>query len=62
MDVCKVTNTNNGRTLDADVLQRGDKRIRVAIQNTDLTITMTRDDVRRPYVGRVAGLEFTSMG
>lgn len=62
MDTCKVTNTNNGRTLEADVLQRSDKRLRVALQLTDITITMTRADTNRPYVGNAAGLEFTTMG
>ena len=62
MDTCKVTNTNNGRTVAADILQRSDKRIRVVLQGTDMTITMTREDTRRPYVGRASGLEFTSMG
>lgn len=62
MDTCKVINTNNGRTVIGDILQRSDKRIRVALQGTNMTLTMTRDDVRRPYVGNAAGLEFTTMG
>lgn len=62
MDTCKVINTNNGRTVIGDILQRSDKRIRVALQGTNMTLTMTRDDVRRPYVGKAAGLEFTTMG
>jgi len=62
VDTCKVINTNNGRTVIGDILQRSDKRIRVALQGTNMTLTMTRDDVRRPYVGNAAGLEFTTMG
>lgn len=62
MDTVKVTNTNNGKTVEADVLQRSDKRLRVALVGTSITITMTRDDIRRPYVGNTNGLEFTSMG
>lgn len=62
MDTCKVTNTNNGKTVTADVIQRSDKRLRVVFQGTDMTLTMTRSDIRRPYVGSSAGLEFTTMG
>lgn len=62
METCKVTNTNNGNTVLADILQRSDKRLRVVLQGTNMTLTMTRDDTRRPYVGQAAGLEFTTMG
>lgn len=62
MDVCILTNTNNSKTAKADVLQRSDKRLRVVLQGTDTTITLTRDDTRRPYVGSMAGLEFTTNG
>lgn len=62
MDIVKVTNTNNGKTVEADVLQRSDKRLRVALVGTSITITLTREDTRRAYVGTTNGLEFTSMG
>ncbi len=62
MDRVKVTNTNNGKDADADVLQRSDKRLRVALVGTNITINMTRSDTRRPYVGSMNGLEFTSNG
>ncbi len=62
MDIVKVTNTNNGRTVEAEVLQRADKRMRVVLKGTDITLTLTREDTRRAYVGKTNGLEFTSMG
>ncbi len=62
MDTVKVTNTNNGRTVEAEVLQRSDKRLRVVLVGTSITLTMTREDTRRAYVGNSNGLEFTSMG
>lgn len=62
MDKVKVTNTNNGRTVEAEVLQRSDKRLRVVLVGTSITLTMTREDTRRVYVGNSNGLEFTSMG
>ena len=62
MDKVKVTNISNGRTVDADVLQRSDKRLRVALTGTNITINLTREDVRKPFIGRTNGLEFSSMG
>lgn len=62
MDKVKVTNINNGRTVDADVIQRSDKRLRVALTGTNITINLTREDVRKPFIGRANGLEFSSMG
>ena len=62
MNTCKVTNPSNGRTVEADVLQRSDKRLRVALAGTNITINLTREDVRRPYIGKTNGLEFSSMG
>lgn len=62
MNKCKVTNLNNGKTVEADVLQRSDKRIRVALCGTNITINLVREDVRKPYIGRTNGLEFSSMG
>jgi hypothetical protein len=62
MNKCKVTNLNNGKTVEADVLQRSDKRLRVALTGTNITINLTREDVRKPFIGRANGLEFSSMG
>lgn len=62
MDKVKVTNTNNGKTVEAEVLQRSDKRLRVVLVGSNITLTLTREDTRRAYVGKTNGLEFTSMG
>lgn len=62
MDKVKVTNTNNGKTVEAEVLQRSDKRLRVVLVGSNITLTLTREDSRRAYVGNLNGLEFTTLG
>lgn len=58
----KIRNTNTGKEVGADVLERSDKRLKVALDGTKFTITLTRSDIRRPYVGNYSGMEFTSAG
>ena len=62
LTTCSVNSTNTGKTMKADVLQRSDKSLRVAIQGTTIILTLTRSDMGRPYVGNKAGMEFTSFG
>lgn len=62
MERVKVKNTNNGKIVDADVLLRTDKKLRVAFVGTNVTLTLMRTDIRKPYVGYHVGLEFTSQG
>ena len=42
----------------ADVLSKSDKHLRVVLVNTTLTLDLHRTDVRKPYRGRLSGLEF----
>ncbi len=58
MEKVEITCTNNGKTKMADVLSRNDKRIKVAVEGTQITIEMGREDVNKPYIGHTAGLEF----
>lgn len=46
----------------ADVLEQNDKRIKVALVDTDITIVLTREDVRYAYIGFAHGLEFETFG
>lgn len=62
LTTCSVSSTNTGKTLTADILKKSDKSLRVAIQGTSITLNLTRSDVKRPYVGNHAGMEFTSFG
>ena len=62
MERCNVTNTNTGKTIGADILSRSDKQIKVALDGTKFSLMLYRSDVRRPYVGNMSGMEFTSNG
>tara|TARA_Y100000296_G_C4967592_1_gene154207 strand:+ start:267 stop:455 length:189 start_codon:yes stop_codon:yes gene_type:complete len=59
MDKIEITCTNNGKTKTADILFRSDKHLKVAVEDTQITIEMHRLDVNKPYIGHTAGLEFT---
>ena len=59
MEKIEITCTDNGKTKTADVLFRNDKHLKVAIEGTQITIEMHRQDVNKPYIGHTAGLEFT---
>lgn len=59
---CKVKNTNTGREVTADILSKSDKSLRVVPVGTTSPMTLTRRDTRGPYVGHLAGMEFTSNG
>jgi len=59
MDKIEITCTNNGKTKTADVIFRSDKHLKVAIEGTQITIEMHRQDLNKPYIGHTAGLEFT---
>jgi len=62
MDQCGIYCISTGRDALADVLERSDKRIKVALVGTDITITLTRQDGRAPYIGHAGGLEFETFG
>ena len=62
MEEVTITNTEHGKDALAEVMQRSDKILRVAIKGTTVIIHMTRSDTRRPYVGNLNGMEFTSYG
>ena len=44
---------------NADVAHKNDKHIRVVMEGTTVALELHRTDVRKPYIGRMAGLEFT---
>lgn len=58
----KITCTNNDRTVDARVLSRSPKRLLVALQAGPGTmeLVLIRDDLKKPFIGRMAGMEFTA--
>ena len=62
MEQCSVYCINTEKDAVGDILERNDKRIKVALVGTDMTITLTRTDNRQPYVGFAHGLEFETFG
>ena len=62
MEQCSVYCVNTEKDAVADILERNDKRIKVAMVGTDFTIVLTRTDNRSPYVGFVGSLEFETFG
>lgn len=62
LPTCLVSSTTNSTKVQADILEKSDKRIKVALQGTNITLVMTRSDPRRHYVGSMAGVEFSTAG
>lgn len=62
MKQCDVYCVSTEKDARADVLEQNDKRIKVALVGTDITIVLTREDVRSPYVGFAHGMEFETFG
>jgi hypothetical protein len=58
----KVTCTNNDRVVDAQIITRSQKRLVVALKAGPGTmeLVLTREDLKKPFVGRMAGMEFTA--
>ena len=58
MKTIEIECTNNNMTKTVDVLQENDKYMKVAIQGTQITLELFREDVNMSYIGRKSGLEF----
>ena len=50
--------TNNGKTKEAEVLNKNDKYMKVVLPGTQIVIELFRDDLNSEYTGHTAGLEF----
>lgn len=59
MEKIEIVCTNNDKTKTADVLIKTDKRLKVALEGTMITIDMVREDLNSAYTGSKSGLEFT---
>lgn len=46
----------------ADVLSKTDKMMKVAFVGTKISLTLTRSDTKKPYVGTLHNMEFISTG
>lgn len=59
MDTIELLCVNNERSKTAEVLAKSDKYMKVALQGTQITIELSRQDLNKPYTGTTAGLEFS---
>jgi len=62
MEQCSVYCVTTETDAVADILERTDKRIKVAMAGTDITVTLTRSDARAPYIGFLGNMEFETFG
>lgn len=62
MERVSVYCVNTESDATADVLERSDKRIKVVFTTTDMTLVLTRQDNRQPYIGSMSGLTFETFG
>ena len=61
MEQIEIICTDNGKTKNAEVLNKSDKYMKVVVEGTQIAIEMFRKDVNKPYIGHTAGLEFTCL-
>ncbi len=59
MEQIEIIYTDNGKTKNAEVLNKSDKYMKVVVEGTQIAIELYRSDVNKPYIGHTAGLEFT---
>jgi hypothetical protein len=62
MKQCNIYCVNTEKDAIADILECNDKRIKVALAGTDMTIILTRQVTTQPYIGFLTGLEFETFG
>lgn len=58
METIEITCTNNGKSKQAEVLNKTDKYIKVVLPGTQIVIELFREDLNSEYTGHTAGLEF----
>lgn len=63
IELVEITCTDNNKTLKASVMKKSDRFLEVAVEGTNTKVTLKKKTpVDRIYIGRMAGLEFTSTG
>ena len=58
MEKITITCTNNGKTKQAEVLNKNDKYLKVVLSGTQIVIELFRKDLNKQYTGHTAGLQF----
>jgi hypothetical protein len=59
-ETCKLTNTNNGVEVEAEILEFKPGKTLVVSLNRSVKLTLKHNG--KTYVGAMAGIEFTSTG
>lgn len=54
--------TDKDRDVTADILHKSDYTLKVALVGTQISIHLKRSDLKKPYVGSIHNMEFTSTG
>ena len=63
IELVEITCTDNDKTLKASILKKSDKFLEVAVEGTNTKVTLKKKTpVDKIYIGKMAGLEFTSTG
>lgn len=62
MRQCNVYCVNTEKDALADILEETDKRLKVALVGTQLTLVMTRSVTVHPYTCTEHGMEFETFG
>ncbi len=63
MDKTTVTSTDSDLTVEADILNKSDRHLKVVIDGSNEPIDLYKDTPSaRIYVGYLFGMEFTSTG
>ena len=63
MELIEITCTDNNKTLKASVMKKSDRFLEVVVEGTNTKVILSKKTpVDKVYIGRMAGLEFTSTG
>jgi len=63
MDRISVTCTDTESTVKADVLEKSDRHIKVALDGSTIAVELYKDTpTARVYIGYMFGMEFTTTG
>ena len=63
MELVQITCTDNNKTLKASVMKKSDRFLEVVVEGTNTKVILSKKTpVDKVYIGRMAGLEFTSTG
>ena len=62
MEKCSLYCVTKETDTEVDILTKSDKKIKVVIPDTNITVTLSRSDTRSPYIGWAGKLEFETFG